>query len=772
MDAEDASLVSFLRRESVKRISDPLICCVIHSIYLDMDEYLQMFGRSRPADTITADPSTHPLLSANARIAPSAPGPAHHHPRGAHRRSLLRGPMVGHDGGGNLGHLASMIQDLIGEDSFQMVEQMMIRSGGSGEAYLELRSAGGPPISVTQLVQARHNQRHSAAPATDASQDPTRLVAEFTPVSTPQRWIDEGKMTQGRNAGDRVAHLTNFIILSLLPEAREKEATRQAKETEERKKRDAENEAAAIVESESTPAPPAVDTGSDNVQPLVSNETEAPADSPPAAVSVPTPGQTQDVDMVDASPPAASNSLPNSDTSEDNHEADSPEAGESSAPSPTNQDAEAGPSAASVAVERVTISVHGETIDITDTGIDVTFLEALPDDMRQEVINQHMRERRAAEPVARPEESQISPEFLDALPPEIRAEILQQEQDAIDRARRERERTTAPAVQQGGPSDMDSASFLASLDPALRQAVLMDQDDGFLQTLPSALLAEAGALLSGDWRQRDAQRAIPPADPSAPSTSKPKPVVVHESIQLLDKSGVATLVRLLFFPQVLRKTAMHKVLANLCENSKTRTDLFNLLLSILQDGAVDVGAVDRSFAQLSFRPGKTHASTSKTPTKARADSYHSLADSSSSTPNLITQRCLDALAYIVNVNESAAYYFLSEQDVLPGAKRPSSRKGKGKEKPLPTTHFPVSLLLALLDREHLLKSPAMMAMVAQLLATVTKPLTTLKDAETTPAPDQLAPPSASASAPETSNVQVDTTTNSQAPTNPTTSNGE
>ena len=45
---------------------------------------------------------------------------------------------------------------------------------------------------------------------------------------------------------------------------------------------------------------------------------------------------------------------------------------------------------------------------------------------------------------------------------------------------------------------------------------------------------------------------------------------------------------MLFFPQVLRKSAMHKVLANLCENSKTRSDLFNLLLGVLQEGSVDV----------------------------------------------------------------------------------------------------------------------------------------------------------------------------------------
>jgi E3 ubiquitin-protein ligase HUWE1 len=54
-----------------------------------------------------------------------------------------------------------------------------------------------------------------------------------------------------------------------------------------------------------------------------------------------------------------------------------PEAQEEEAP-------EAGPSAAAAPSERVTIQIRGNTVDITDTGIDPTFLEALPDDMREE----------------------------------------------------------------------------------------------------------------------------------------------------------------------------------------------------------------------------------------------------------------------------------------------------------------------------------------------------------------------------------------------------
>lgn len=37
------------------------------------------------------------------------------------------------------------------------------------------------------------------------------------------------------------------------------------------------------------------------------------------------------------------------------------------------------------------ITINGELVDISQTGLDVEFLEALPDDLRREVVNDHMR---------------------------------------------------------------------------------------------------------------------------------------------------------------------------------------------------------------------------------------------------------------------------------------------------------------------------------------------------------------------------------------------
>ena len=57
---------------------------------------------------------------------------------------------------------------------------------------------------------------------------------------------------------------------------------------------------------------------------------------------------------------------------------------------------------------------------------------------------------------------------------------------------------------------------------------------------------------------------------------------------------------------------------------------------------------------------------------------------------------------------------------------------KGKEKQAPQSHFPIVLLLTLLDRQTSLKTPTVMDSVAGLLDAVTRPLVSLKS-ENSPA---------------------------------------
>ncbi|KAF8003423.1 hypothetical protein HF325_002668 [Metschnikowia pulcherrima] len=60
--------------------------------------------------------------------------------------------------------------------------------------------------------------------------------------------------------------------------------------------------------------------------------------------------------------------------------------------------------------------IGNREVDISGTDIDPEFFEALPDDMREEVFTQHIRERRANANSTGGEAREIDPDFLDALP--------------------------------------------------------------------------------------------------------------------------------------------------------------------------------------------------------------------------------------------------------------------------------------------------------------------------------------------------------------------
>lgn len=588
---------------------------------------------------------------------------------------------------------------------------------------------GGPEtfrIEVPAGALFQHGRRFLSASRPERVPRPQghRHGREFDPLTTLQRWAEEMKILHGDFVVERVAKLANHVILALLPAAIENLKKSKLREEEEAKKKaeEAKMEEEKVQSDEQViEQPPEAPAQSQSVPTNESADQETGSnvvntDMPPTDALQPQPLDAPmgdvitldaDAEMTDA--PAITNSTSPPEVSA----------------TTSNDQSAAGPSAETSAPERVTVMIHGSAVDITDTGIDPTFLEALPDDMREEVLNQHVRDQQASR-IERPPDSQISSEFLDALPPEIRAEIIQQE--AMERARRRTDEAGQPTRE---PAEIDPASFIASLDPTLRQAVLLDQDDGFLQSLPSHMIAEAGAYrdelqAARPILSRNPPRAIPGGTPVR------KHVPQHDAILLLDRSSVAVLVRLLFFPQVLKKTLLFKVLVNICENAKTRTDLFNILLGILQDGTADLAAVDKSFAQMSVRNRDIKPQTPKAAGKQKASSDYltSLALPASqmeTVPDLIAQRCLEALTYIVTTNEMSSLFFLTEHDIPPGLRKSTTKKGKGKEKQTSQTHYPLVLLLNLLDRQSLLRTPAILESVVGLLATVTRPLTSLKD---------------------------------------------
>ncbi|KAG4398664.1 hypothetical protein GLYMA_08G087600v4 [Glycine max] len=115
--------------------------------------------------------------------------------------------------------------------------------------------------------------------------------------------------------------------------------------------------------------------------------------------------------------------------------------------------------------------------------IDPTFLEALPEDLRAEVLASQQAQSVQPPAYAPPSAEDIDPEFLAALPPDIQAEVLAQQ-----RAQRVAQQA------EGQPVDMDNASIIATFPADLREEVLLTSSEAVLSALPSPLLAEAQIL--------------------------------------------------------------------------------------------------------------------------------------------------------------------------------------------------------------------------------------------------------------------------------------
>jgi E3 ubiquitin-protein ligase HUWE1 len=383
--------------------------------------------------------------------------------------------------------------------------------------------------------------------------------------------------------------------------------------------------------------------------------------------------------------------------------------------------------------ERVTITIRGRELDITELGIDRDYIEALPEELREDVIMGQFAERRAAERAEARQTgeapSEISREFLDALPPEIQAELLASE--ARDRRQREQQEARRQSRAQGAPvaqpQDMDQIDFLATLDPGLRQTVLMEQDPEMINSLPEELQREARALIShrtrhrdpGDLRNRGPRvinvPAVAAGEEEIEERQRNRPVV-----QMLDKPGVATLLRLMFVSLHHRaKSSLHSILSDVCKNNQNRAEVISILLSILQDGTADVGAVERSFAQLSLRAKQLAGSKTPQPLK-RTLTGQVVTPATELSPLNIVQQCLGTLAALSADNQKVQYFFLSEHETISSQKTKSAKKNKGKESR--ASKFPLNALLMLLDRKLITENNGVMETLAGLLSRVTQPL--------------------------------------------------
>ncbi len=251
---------------------------------------------------------------------------------------------------------------------------------------------------------------------------------------------------------------------------------------------------------------------------------------------------------------------------------------------------------------------------------------------------------------------------------------MQQERQEQRRRQREEERRVAAASGQDGPpdlpQDMDTASILLTFPEGLRDQVLLEHGEELMDHLSPEMAAQARALLERNrpqppsmTRTRDAAR-----NPSAIVAAESK-VERRTVVQMLDKAGIATLLRLMFITQHGSiRNCLFNVFTDVCENRQNRVEVVSTLLQILQDGTTDMDAVERSFGQLSLKARQPKDKDPKTPntlkrtlTSIGGASNHVQTNSEIS-PLLIVQQCLDLLVDLSSKNLHIPSLFLTEHE--------------------------------------------------------------------------------------------------------------
>lgn len=289
-------------------------------------------------------------------------------------------------------------EDIIGGSAVRMLEDLLTTTHSAnqnGPLRVDVQSGSDGLLRTFEFDRAPHNHSHRDASSSnnntnDQVQESLAILHDFQPMSSTERWNQEGRMMYGPNLSDKALKLVNELLNNLVPIAIEDDKKARAEEEkrrQEQRRKDEEERRKAEEEKW-------------RLEKEARKAAEEAAEAAAAEASTSTENNNDEQQVTEQ--PAAEDT--------------------------TNAETEA-------EAERTTVIIHGEPVDITGTGIDIEFLEALPDDLREEVLNQHMRNRPTV--VETPEADSISDEFLEALPPDIREEVLHEERERRGRQNRQ-----------------------------------------------------------------------------------------------------------------------------------------------------------------------------------------------------------------------------------------------------------------------------------------------------------------------------------------------
>ncbi|CAN4092312.1 unnamed protein product [Withania somnifera] len=360
----------------------------------------------------------------------------------------------------------------------------------------------------------------------------------------------------------------------------------------------------------------------------------------------------------------------------------------------------------------------------TDSGsIDPAFLEALPEELRAEVLSAQQGQSTQPHNSEPQNGGDIDPEFLAALPSDIREEVLAQQRA---------QRLQQSQELEGQPVEMDTVSIIATFPSELREEVLLTSSDAILANLTPALVAEANMLrerfarrynrtLFGMYprsRRGDSRRneQLDRAGGTLSRRSAGNRPVEADGSPLVDTEGLRALVRLLCVFQPIYKVPLQRLMLNLSAHAETRASLVKIFMDLLM---LDVGqpANDLNAAEPPYRLYGCQSNV-----------MYSRPQHLDGIPPLLSRRVLETLTYLAKNHSLVAKTLLefrlpqpvTEDPIIPYQRRgkavmietdgPDSRQHEGQ--------VSLALLLGLLNHPLYLRSVAHLEQLLNLLDVV------------------------------------------------------
>ncbi|XP_061371769.1 E3 ubiquitin-protein ligase UPL1-like [Gastrolobium bilobum] len=311
--------------------------------------------------------------------------------------------------------------------------------------------------------------------------------------------------------------------------------------------------------------------------------------------------------------------------------------------------------------------------DAGSGAIDPAFLDALPEELRAEVLSAQQGQVAQPSNAGSQNNEDIDPEFLAALPSDIRAEVLAQQQA---------QRLHQSQELEGQPVEMDTVSIIATFPSELREEVLLTSSDAVLANLTPALVAEANMLrerfahrysrtLFGMYprsRRGEASRrgegigsSLDGAGESITSRrSGVAKIVEADGAPLVDTEALHAMIRLFRIVQPLYKGQLQRLLLNLCAHCETRTSLVKILIDLLM---------------LDVRKPASYFSAVEPPYRlygCQSNVMYSRPQSFDGVPPLLSRRILETLTYLARNHPYVAKILLQFRLHYPAVREPDN----------------------------------------------------------------------------------------------------